>query len=57
MFGTYAVEGNRAAGPMINPGTGEGEIAATLDGENLSLDFVEYWHDPHKHVAYNGTKI
>ena len=57
VYGTYVVEGNQAAGPMVNPGTGEGEIAATLDGENLSLDFVEYWHDPYKHVAYNGTKI
>ena len=57
VYGTYVVEGNRAAGPMVNPGTGEGEIVATLDGENLSLDFVEYWHDPYKHVAYNGTKI
>lgn len=57
VFGTYAVEGNRAAGPMVNPGTGEGEIIATLDGANLSLDFVEYWHDPHKHILYNGTKM
>ena len=37
-------------------GTGEGEIIATLDGASLSLDFVEYWHDPHKHILYNGTK-
>ena len=57
VYGTYAVDGNRAAGPMVNPGTGEGEIAATLDGANLSLDFVEYWHDPHKHILYNGTKM
>ena len=32
------------------------EISATLDGASLSLDFVEYWHDPHKHILYNGTK-
>ena len=57
VYGTYVVEGNRAAGPMINPGTGEGEIVATLDGDVLTLDFVEYWHDPYKHVAYTGTKI
>ena len=57
VYGTYAVEDNRAAGPMVNPGTGEGEIVATLDDANLSLDFVEYWHDPHKHILYNGTKI
>ena len=57
VYGTYVVEGNRAAGPMVNPGTGEGEIIATLSGANLALDFVEFWHDPHKHVLYNGTKI
>ena len=57
VYGTYAVDDNRAAGPMVNPGTGEGEIIATLNGANLSLDFVEFWHDPHKHVLYNGTKI
>ena len=57
VYGTYAVDGNRAAGPMVNPGTGEGEIIATLNGANLSLDFVEFWHDPHKHVLYNGTKM
>ncbi len=57
VYGTYTVEGNRAAGPMVNPGTGEGEIVATLSGETLALDFVEYWHNPYKHVLYNGTKI
>ena len=57
VYGTYVVEGDQAAGPMVNPGTGEGEIVATLDGASLSLDFVEYWHDPHKHVLYNGTKM
>ena len=57
VYGTYAVDGNRAAGPMVNPGTGEGEIAATLDGANLSLDFVEYWHDPHKHILSHGTNM
>ena len=57
VYGTYAVDGNTASGPMINPGTGEGEIIATLNGANLSLDFVEFWHDPHKHILYNGTKI
>ena len=57
VYGTYVVEGNRAAGPMVNPGTGEGEIVATLEGANLSLDFVEFWHTPPKHIPYNGTKI
>ena len=57
VYGTYVVEGNVAAGPMINPGTGEGEITATLAGNTLSLDFVEFWHSPPKHVPYTGTKL
>ena len=57
VYGTYAVEGNVAAGPMVNPGVGEGEIVAALKNEILSLDFVEFWHDPYKHVAYVGTRI
>ena len=57
VYGTYVVEGNRAAGPMVNPGIGEGEIAATLSGATLTLDFVEFWHTPPKHVPYTGTKL
>jgi len=57
VYGTYTVDGNTAAGPMVNPGTGEGEIVASLDGDVLSLDFIEYWHTPYKHVPYTGTKI
>ena len=57
VYGTYTVEGDVASGPMINPGVGEGEIVATLEGDVLSLDFVEYWHSPYKHVPYTGTKI
>ena len=56
VYGTYVVEGNRAAGPMVNPGVGEGEIVATLTGTTLNLDFVEFWHRPPKHVPYTGTK-
>lgn len=57
VYGTYVVEGKVASGPMVNPGTGEGEIVATLSGATLSLDFVEYWHDPYKHIPYTGTKM
>ena len=57
VYGTYVVEGNRAAGPMVNPGVGEGEIVATLAGGKLTLDFVEFWHTPPKHVPYTGTKL
>ena len=57
VYGTYTVDGNTAAGPMINPGIGTGEIIAKLSGGTLALDFVEFWHSPSKHVPYTGTKI
>ena len=57
VYGTYTVDGNTAAGPMVNPGVGTGEIVATLSGDTLALDFVEYWQNPYKHVPYTGTKI
>ena len=57
VYGTYSVDGNVASGPMVNPGTGVGEIVATLDGDTLALDFIEHWHNPYKHVPYVGTKI
>ncbi len=56
-FGTYTVDGDTAAGPMVNPGTGTGEIVATLSGGTMALDFVEYWHSPYKHVPYTGVKL
>ena len=57
VFGTYAVDGNTAEGPMTNPGVGTGEIIAELDGSTLALDFVEFWHSPPKHVPYVGTQL
>ena len=57
MTGTYTVDGDTASGPLENPGVGEGEIVAELDGENLILDFIEHWHNPYKHVPYTGSKI
>lgn len=57
MTGTYTVNGNRVAGPLVNPGIGEGEIVATVDGNSITLDFIEHWHNPYKHVPYTGSKL
>lgn len=57
MTGTYTVDGKTASGPLENPGVGEGEIVAELDGDALTLDFIEHWHNPYKHVPYTGSKI
>ena len=56
-YGTYTVDGDTAAGPMVNPGVGTGEIVATLSGDSMAFDFVEYWHSPYKHVPYTGVKL
>ena len=57
MTGTYTVDGDTATGPLENPGVGTGEIVAELDGDDLILDFVEFWHSPPKHNPYTGSKI
>jgi hypothetical protein len=55
--GTYTVSDGQAVGPFTNPGVGEGRVEARIEGETLRLDFIEYWHSPHKVVPYTGTKI
>ena len=57
VFGTYTFDGSRYSGPMVNPGVGEGRIEGTVDGNSMTMDFIEYWHDPAKHVPYTGTKM
>lgn len=56
-FGNYIVDGDSLDGSMVNPGTGDGEITATLAGTVLSLDFIEHWHSPYKHNLYTGSQI
>ncbi len=57
VHGTYTTDGNTFSGPMVNPGTGTGSIAGHIDGDLISLDFVENWHTPPKHIAYTGVKL
>lgn len=57
VYGTYTTDGNKFSGPMVNPGVGTGNISGTIDGDLISLDFVEYWHTPAKHVPYTGEKL
>lgn len=54
--GTYTVSGSNLVGPFTNKGTGDGRVEATLDGGVLQLDFIEYWHSPHKVIHYAGKK-
>ncbi len=57
VYGTYNVDGDVFTGTMTNPGVGEGEIAGTFSGSSLSMDFVESWNSPVKHVPYTGSKM
>ena len=57
VYGTYSVSGKTYSGPMVNPGVGEGRIEGSFDGDTMTMDFIEYWHDPAKHVPYTGTRL
>ncbi|MBR6020953.1 MAG: hypothetical protein IK066_00880 [Kiritimatiellae bacterium] len=57
VYGTYTFDGTKFSGPMVNPHVGEGKIEGTLEDGSMTLDFVEYWHTPAKHVPYSGTKL
>lgn len=57
VYGTYTTDGNKFSGPMLNPHVGTGSISGKIDGDLISLDFVEDWHTPSKHVAYTGEKL
>ncbi len=57
LSGTYTVSGGTLKGPFTNPGVGDGEIEATISNGVMTMDFVEFWHSPPKHVPCSGTKI
>ena len=57
VYGSYTVDGDSVRGSMTNPGVGTGEIAATISGDSISLDFIEHWHTPYKHVPDTGTRL
>lgn len=57
VYGTYTTDGTSFSGPMVNPHVGTGSIAGKIDGDLISLDFVEDWHTPPKHTAYTGEKL
>lgn len=56
MTGTWSVTDNTFHGPFTNPNVGEGEIVCTINNNVMSIDFIEHWHDPYKHIAYAAQK-
>lgn len=57
VYGTYTTSGNSFSGNMTNDGVGTGRIEGSISGTSITLDFVEYWHSPHKTIRYTGSKL
>jgi hypothetical protein len=55
--GTWSVSGGTLRGPFTNPGVGTGEIVCTITNNVMSMDFIEHWHTPFKHLAFTGSKF
>ena len=54
--GTYSSNGNSFSGEFRNAGVGNGEIEGTVDGDSLTMNFIEYWHSPAKVVPCVGDR-
>ncbi len=57
VYGNYSTSGDLFSGNMTNPGVGTGEIKGSISGSAITLDFIEHWHTPYKHVPYSGSKL
>jgi len=55
--GTWSVTNGTFKGPFTNPGVGNGDLVCTIANGVMSVDFIEYWHSPAKHVPYTGRKL
>jgi hypothetical protein len=53
----YTVENGQLTGNFVNPGVGDGRIECTIEGDELVMSFIEYWHDPANVVPYRGTRL
>jgi hypothetical protein len=60
LIGTWSISGGTFIGPFINlnlEGNNTGDLVGTIVNGVFLLDFIEYWHDPPKHVPYTATRI
>lgn len=57
IYGTYTTSGATLEGPMVNPGVGDGKIVCSLSGGVITMDFIEYWNEPEKHLAFACNKV
>ena len=57
MSGTWSVSNGTFKGPFTNPGVGSGDLVITIANGVLSVDFIEHWHSPDKHISFTGRKL
>ena len=57
MSGTWSVSNGTFKGPFENPGVGSGDLVITIANGVLSVDFIEHWHSPDKHISFTGRKL
>jgi hypothetical protein len=55
--GTWSVTSGTLKAPFQNPGVGAGDLVCTIANGVMTIDFVEHWHSPDKHVPYSATKL
>ena len=49
--------GKAAKDGIVQTVSVQGDRKATISGDSISLDFIEHWHTPYKHVPYTGTRL
>ncbi len=56
--GSGSVTNGTFKGPFTNPGVGSGDLVCTIAANGvMTIDFVEHWNTPDKHVPYTATKL
>ncbi|MBI5582519.1 MAG: hypothetical protein HY892_01725 [Deltaproteobacteria bacterium] len=57
IFGTWSIVADTFEGPFENPGVGTGVLVGTIVDGVFTLDFIEFWHDPPKHIFYKASRL
>jgi len=57
MSGTWSVTNGTFKGPFTNPGVGSGDLVITIANGVMTVDFIEHWHSPDKHISFTGRKL
>jgi hypothetical protein len=61
--GNWGISGGTFLGHFINLNLNpedfnpNGDLVGTFINRVFTLDFIEYWHDPPKHILYTATRL